>query len=123
MPATLASVVVAVALVQTSALLARGCQAALFAMLVHRLHDPVDAWVAADGFVLWVNEDDLVVLVCAVLVDPVAVKDSEVGASLAHTGFGGRLEGALVFELIDTLIGGFAWETALVPVPAMFLCH
>jgi len=108
MSATLASVVVAMTLVQTSALLACGCQAALFAMLVHWLHDPVDTWVAADCFVLWIDEDDLVVLVCAVLVDPVAVEDSEIGASLADTGLGGRLEGALVFELVDTLVGGFA---------------
>jgi hypothetical protein len=70
--------------------------------------DPVDAGVAADGLVLGVDEDDLVVLVGRVLVDPVRVQDAQVGAAAADALLGGGLEGALVLQLVDTLVGGLA---------------
>ena len=107
MPPAGLGVVVPVALVHTSALLAGGRQAAHLTMLVHWVDDPVDAGIAADGLVLRVDEDDFVVLVRAVLVDPVAVEHAQVGAAAANTLLGGRLEGALVLELVDTLVGGF----------------
>jgi hypothetical protein len=72
------------------------------------LHDPVDAGITTDGLVLWVDEDDLVVLVCRVLVDPVGVEDAEVGATTADTFFGSGSEGALIFKLVHTLVGRLA---------------
>jgi hypothetical protein len=66
--------------------------------------------------VLWVDEDDLVVLVGGVLVDPVAVQDAQVGAAAADTLLGGGLEGALVLELVDTLVGGLACITLSAPL-------
>ena len=54
---------------------------------------------------LRVDEDDLVVLVGAVLVDPVAVEHAQVGAAAADTLLSGGLEGTLVLELVDTLVG------------------
>ena len=78
--------------------------------LVYRLDDPVDSGVTADHGVLWVDEDDFEIFVGRVLVDPVGVEDSQVGASAADTLFGGGFEGSLVFELVDTLVGGFAWR-------------
>lgn len=36
--------------------------------------DPVDAGITSDGLVLRIDEDDLVVLVDTVLVDPVGLK-------------------------------------------------
>lgn len=116
MPPSLTSVVVAMAFVQASALLARRRQATLLAVLVDRIDDPVDTRVAADGLVLRVDEDDFEVFVRAVLVDPVAVEDTEIGAALANTGFGGRFEGALVLELVDTLIRWLACSTSSVIV-------
>lgn len=82
----------------------------MFAYLVDRLDDPVDAWIAADGLVLGVDEDDLVVLVCRVLVDPVRVEHAQVAAALADALLGGRLEGSLVLELVHTLVRGLACE-------------
>ena len=109
------------ALVQASALLARGSQPTHLAMLVDWVDDPVDACVAADGLVLRVDEDDLVVLVGAVLVDPVAVEDAEIGAAATNTLLGGGLEGALVLELVHTLVHRLAWFTALaICVPSYF---
>jgi hypothetical protein len=112
-PAAGAGVVVAVTLVETTALLARGGEAAHLAVLVDGVDDPVDAGVAADGLVHGVDQDDLVVLVGAVLVDPVAVEDAQVGAAAADTLLGGGLEGALVLELVHTLVGGLAVGGAL----------
>ena len=50
-------------------------------MLVNRIADPVDASITADGLVLGVDEDNLEVLVGGILVDPVGVEDSQVGAA------------------------------------------
>ena len=53
--------------------------------LVNGLDDPVNTGIAADGLVLGVDKDDLKVLVGRVLVDPVRVEDTEIGAALADT--------------------------------------
>ena len=98
------------ALVHASALLARRSETAHLAMLVHWVDDPVDARVTANRFVLRVDEDDFVVLVGAVLIDPVAVQDAQVGTTAANTLLSSGLEGALVLELVDTLVGGFACD-------------
>lgn len=108
LPPAAAGVVEAVALVEATRLLAGGREAAGLAVLVHGVDDPVDAGVDADGLVLGVHEDDLVVLVGRVLVDPVRVENAEVGAAAADTLLGGRAEGALVLELVDTVVGGLA---------------
>lgn len=76
--------------------------------LVDGVADPVDAGIAADGLVLGVNEDNLEVLVGGVLVDPVGVQDTQVGAAAANTLLSGSRQSALVLELVDTLVGGLA---------------
>lgn len=106
-------VVVLVTLVDTTGLLAGGGKTASLTVLVHRVDDPVDAGVTADGLVLRVDEDDLVVLVGGVLVDPVGVQDAQVGATATDTLLSGGLEGALVLELVDTLVGGLAYAIVL----------
>ena len=75
---------------------------------MNRIHDPIDPAIAANGFMLRVDEDDLEVLVRGVLIDPVGVEDAQVGAAAADALFGSGFEGALVFELVDALVGGFA---------------
>jgi hypothetical protein len=64
--------------------------------------------ITADGLVLGVDEDDFVVLVGRVLVDPVGVEDAQVGAAASDTLLSGGLERTLVLELVDTLVGGLA---------------
>lgn len=56
---------------QATTLLASGSETTALAVLVNGVDDPVNTGVAADGLVLWVDENDLVVLVGRVLVDPV----------------------------------------------------
>ena len=119
-------VVELVSTAETTALLAGGGETTRLAVLVDGLDDPVDARVAADGLVLGVDADDLVVLVGGVLVDPVGVEDAEVGAAAADTLLSGGLEGTLVLELVDTLVGGlacFAWSALLFwPLVYWMLC-
>jgi hypothetical protein len=76
--------------------------------LVNGVADPVDAGITADGLVLGVNEDDLEVLVGGVLVDPVGVQDTQVGATAADTLLSGGTESTLVLELVDSHVGGLA---------------
>lgn len=73
--------------------------------------DPVNARILADGLVLRVNEDDFVVLVGRILVDPVGVENTQVGTSLANTLLSSGSEGSLILELVDTLVGRFAYIT------------
>jgi hypothetical protein len=106
--ATGGGVVEAVTLSETTGLLAGGSEATRLAVLVDGGDDPVDAGIAADGLVLGVDEDDLEVLVGGVLVDPVRVQDAQVSTAAADTLLSGRLEGALVLQLVDSLVGGLA---------------
>ena len=71
-------VVVEVTLSDTSVLLSDRGQSSGLSVLVDGLGDPVDSGVSSDRLVGRVNEDDLVVLVHTVLVDPVRVEHSEV---------------------------------------------
>lgn len=111
LPATSGGVVVLVTTAETTALLAGGGKTTRLAVLVDGVRDPVDASIAADGLVLGVDKDDLVVLVGRVLVDPVGVENAEVGAAATDTLLSGGLEGALVLELVDTLVGGLAYSS------------
>jgi hypothetical protein len=79
-------------LVEATRLLASSCETTGLAVLVDCLDNPVDARIATDGFVLWVDEDDLEVLVGRVLVDPVGVEDAKVGAATTDTLLGGSTE-------------------------------
>lgn len=106
--ATGGGLVEAVTLSETAGLLASGCKTAGLAVLVDWGNDPVDAWIATDSLVLWVDENDLEVLVGGVLVDPVGVKDAQVGATAADTLLSSRLEGALVLQLVNSLVGWLA---------------
>jgi hypothetical protein len=108
LPPASSGVVVLVSLSKTTALLAGGGEATALAVLVDRLGDPVDAGITADGLVLGVDEDDFVVLVGRVLVDPVRVEDAEVSGAATDTLLSSGLERALVLELVHTLVGRLA---------------
>jgi hypothetical protein len=83
------SLVVAVTLVETTRLLSGRGEAPGFAVLVNGLHDPVDARIDADCFVLGVHEDNLEILVGRVLVDPVRIQDSEIATAAPDSLLGG----------------------------------
>lgn len=99
-------VVVQVSLVDTSALLASRSEAPSFSMLVHRPGDPVVSGVASNGLVLRVYQNDFVVLVGRVLVDPVRIENSQIRSSSANSFLSSGSQRSLVLELVDTHVGG-----------------
>jgi len=106
-------VVVTVSLVDTSALLAGGRETTTLAVLVDWLDDPVDTGITTDGLVLWVDENDFVVFVGRVLIDPVRVENTQVCTSSSDTLFSSRTKRSLVFQLVYSLIGGFTKGSTL----------
>jgi hypothetical protein len=87
LPTTSSSLVVTVTLAQSTRLFASSGKTAGFTVLVNGIDDPVDTGIAADGLVLRINEDDLEVLVGRVLIDPVGVQDTQIGAATSDTLF------------------------------------
>ena len=84
-----------------------------FTVLVDGVDDPVDGGIVADGGVVRIDEDDFVVLVGGILVDPVAVENTEVTADTANTAFGNGAEVASVLQLVDTLVLGLTVDNTL----------
>ena len=91
---------------QTSALSAGGSQTSHLSVLVNGVADPVDLGIVSDSVVRWVDENDIVVLVGTVLVDPVRVQHSHVSASLADSVFSNRLQVSGKLKLVDTVVLG-----------------
>jgi hypothetical protein len=60
------------------------------------------------GLVAGINEDDLIVFVYTVLIDPVGVQDTEVTAASADALLRNTLQRALGFDVVDTLADGLA---------------
>lgn len=115
--ATTLDLVVKMTLAETTVLAAGGGETTGFAVLVDGGDDPVDAGIATDGGVGGVDEDDLVVLVGGVLVDPVGVEDAKVGATATDAVLSSVTQGALVLELGDTLVTGLTEDGTLVDGP------
>jgi hypothetical protein len=107
------NLVVQMTLSKTSVLLSGGSKSAEFSVLVHRLADPVHAGIATDSLVGRIDKDDLKELEGGVLVDPVGVKDAEIGATATNTFLSDGLKGALELELGNTLVGRFTVGSTL----------
>ena len=54
-----------------------------------------------------INEDDLVIFVDTVLVNPVRVQDSQVTATSSNTLFRNTPQSSLGFQVVHTLVDGF----------------
>ena len=62
----------------------------------------------AYSLVVGVDENDFIVLVNTILVDPVGVQDTEVAAASSDTLFSSRAETTLVLQVVNTLANGLA---------------
>lgn len=74
-----------VTLAKTTTLPASGCQPTHLPVFVHRFCDPLGVWIAPDGLVERVNEDDLKELVCGVFTHPIGVQNSQSSTVTAGT--------------------------------------
>jgi hypothetical protein len=63
--------------------------------------------------VLWIHEDNLEILVCSILIDPIRIQNTQIGTLPPHSLFRRYPQTPLVLELIDTLIRGFAVRGSL----------
>ena len=93
-------------LAETTRLATRRGEATAFAVLVHRVADPVNTSIIANDNVVRVDENHLEVFVSSILVHPVGVQHTEVSASTAHTLLCNAAEVAHELELVDTLVLG-----------------
>jgi len=109
----LGSVVVAMTLADTTVLFAGAGKTTGLPALVDWIADPVDPGVPADGLVVGVDKDDLVVFVDTILVYPVRVQDTQIAASPANTFLCDAPQAPLGLEVVDTLANGLAVGSTL----------
>jgi len=107
--ATRRSIVISVTLVDSSVLLTGSSQSTHLSVFMDWVCDPVDTGITTDSLVLRIDEDDFEVFVGGILVDPVRVQDSEIGATTTDTFFGGGTKRSLRFELVYSLVGWFTF--------------
>jgi hypothetical protein len=102
-----------VSLAQASALATRGGGSFELALLVNGVTDPVDSGIVADGIVRRIDQQDLVVLVSTIGVDPIGAQHTQVGATGSNTFLGLAAERALPLQVVDTLLAGLAVHDTL----------
>lgn len=88
---TSSSLVESMALTQTARLLASRSETTRFTMFMNRVYNPIDAGITTNGFVLRVDQDDLEILVCGVLIDPIRIENSQIRTSASNTLLSRRL--------------------------------
>ena len=93
-------------LAQSTSLTSSRRETAHFAVFVDGVADPVDARVVANLGVRGIHQDDFIVLLGGVLVDPVGVEDAQIGVPTANLLLSNALQVALELELVDTLMPG-----------------
>ena len=84
-------------------LAARGSEAAVLAMLVHSLRNPVDARVTLDCLMSRVNQDHLIKLVSGILSNPVRIEDTETAQLATSTLLSNRAVRTLVLQRVHTM--------------------
>ncbi len=70
---------------ETTMLLASGGKTTTLSVLVDRIGNPVDTRIISDTRVVWIDKDDLKILVGGILVNPVRVQDSQVCSNTTNT--------------------------------------
>lgn len=107
------SLVVAMALANTTGLATSSSKTAVFTVLHGGSADPVVARIATDGLVRGVDKDDFVVFVSGVLVDPVGVQDAQVGAATTNALFSNATQAADGLKLVNTVSSGLTHDLTL----------
>lgn len=99
---------------ETAALTASGSKTTQFAVFVHRITEPVNAWILTDALVMWIHHDTLVILVKRILCDPVRVQHAQTATGPATALFGLAAEIASPLVLIDAAIARLAVVNTLI---------
>jgi len=104
----LGCVVVAISLAKTTVLFSDAGETTSFSPFVDWVSDPVDSCVTTNSFVIWVDQDNLIILINTVLVDPVRVQNSQISTPPTDSFLGNTSETSLGFEMVYTLAHGLA---------------
>jgi hypothetical protein len=84
-----------------------------FTVLVDRIHNPVNGRIVADGIVVRINKNNFIILEGSILVHPVAVEHTEVGANATNTALSNSTEVTTVLQLVNTLVLGLTINNTL----------
>jgi len=106
-------VVVTVTFAQATILFADAGKTTRLAVLVNRLGDPVDPGIATNSLVVRIDQDDFIVLVDTILVDPVRVEDTQVATSPSNTLLRNTPQATLRLDMLDTLTNRLAVGSTL----------
>lgn len=98
---------------EATVFLSGGGQAAQLTVLVHRVADPVNTGVVADGLVGGVHKDNLKVLVHSILVHPVRIEHTQTAALATDTLLGNVAQVAGRLQLSNTLVNGLTVDNTL----------
>ena len=104
--ATLNSIGTVSTLAQATSLSASASKTSALPVLVHGVHNPVDTGVVADLLVRRIYQNNFVILHRGILVDPVRVKDTQVGKFASSLLLSNALLITLSLNLPDTLVLG-----------------
>jgi len=99
--------IVAVAFAQAAVLFANTRKSTGFPAFVYRLRNPIDAGIAANSFVVGIDQDNFVILVNTVLVHPIRVQDSQITTTFSHPLLCSTPKTSLELQVIDTLTNRF----------------
>merc|ERR1711975_161625 len=102
---------------QSSVFLTSRGETSKLSFVVFFFANPVDSWITLDGFVRWVNADNLEEFVGGVLTNPVRVENSQVGALSTNLLFSNRSVGSGLLELSDTSMDWLTVNDTLVDSP------
>lgn len=75
---------------------------------MNRLNNPINPRIPPDSLMLRIHQNHLEILIRRILIDPITIQHPQVGSPTSNSLFRGALERALVFELVDALVGGFS---------------
>ena len=93
---------------QTSVFAAGRSQTTSLSVLVDRVADPVNTSIVSDIDVVRINNDNLVVFVGGILVDPIRVQHSHVTVNTSDSFLSNTSQVSCEFKLVDT---GVLWLT------------
>jgi len=100
--------VVAVTFAETAILFPNTSETTGFPAFVHWLHNPINSGIFSDRFVAWIHQNNFIVLVNAILVDPIRIQDPEVPTSPANSFFCSAAQASLILQVVDALADRFA---------------
>ena len=77
-------------------------------MFVNWIDNPLNAWIIPDLLMIRINQNDFIIFHGSILIDPIRIQNTQIGIFASHLFFGHTLQVTFKFQLIDTLIFGFA---------------